>query len=79
LDYDELHLQANYNKLVWQVMGVEREPGFEEITFAYQTIIDNVSLLDDETIREINAIIVSFRQGEVLKKKEAETLRLKTS
>ena len=78
LNYDELHLQANYNKLVRQVMGVEREAGFEEITFAYQTIVDNVSLLDDETIREINTVIVSFGQGEVFKKKEEEALQLKT-
>jgi hypothetical protein len=78
MSYDELHLQANYNRPVRQVMGVEREAGFEEITFAYQTIVDNVSLLDDETVREINAVIVSFGQGEVFKKKEEEALRLKT-
>jgi hypothetical protein len=36
LNCDELHTQANYNKLVRQVMGVERLLGFEEITFPYQ-------------------------------------------
>jgi hypothetical protein len=70
LSYDELHLQANYNKLLRQVMGVERVAGFEEVTFAYQTIVDNVSLLDDKSIEQINAVIVAFGQGEVLKKKE---------
>ena len=59
-------------------MGVERLPGFEEITFAYQTIVDNVSLLDDSTLKEINAVIVSFGQAEVFKKKETEALELKT-
>jgi hypothetical protein len=78
LSYDELHLQANYNKLVRQVMGVERALGFAEITFAYQTIVDNVSLLDNETLKQINAVIVSFGQGEIFQKKEAEALRLKT-
>jgi hypothetical protein len=78
LNYDELHLHANYNKLVRQVMGVERLPGFEEITFAYQTIVDNVSLLDDKTLKEINDVVVSFGQEEVFKKKETESLELKT-
>ena len=78
LNYDELHMHANYNKLVRQVMGVERLPGFEEITFAYQTIVDNVSLLDDQTLKEINDVIVSFGQQEVFKKKETEALALKT-
>jgi hypothetical protein len=78
LNYDEVHMHANYNKLVRQVMGVERLPGFEEITFAYQTIVDNVSLLDDKTLKEINDVIVSFGQQEVFKKKETEALALKT-
>jgi hypothetical protein len=78
LSYDELHLHANYNKPVRQVMGVERAPGFEEITFAYQTIVDNVSLLDDKTVKKINDVIVSFGQEEVFKKKETEALALKT-
>jgi hypothetical protein len=78
MSYDELHIQANYNKPVRQVMGVERAPGFEEIIFAYQTIVDNVDLLDDETMKRINEVIVSFGHGEVFKKKEEEALRLKT-
>jgi hypothetical protein len=42
LSYDELHTHANYNKLVRQVTGVERESGFAVTTFPYQTIVDNV-------------------------------------
>jgi hypothetical protein len=41
--------------------------GLEEVP--YQTIYDNVSLLDDDTLREINAIFVSFGQQKVFKKK----------
>jgi hypothetical protein len=78
LNYDELHLQANCNRPVRRVTGVEREAGFEEIRFPYQTIVDNVGLLDDETLKQINDMIVSFGQGEVFKKKEAEALHLKT-
>jgi hypothetical protein len=60
--------QAAYPGLyqqVRQVMRVERVAGFEEITFAYQTILDNVSLLNDDGTREINAVIASFGQVEV--------------
>jgi hypothetical protein len=78
LSYDELHLTANYNNLVRQVMGVERESGFERISFPYQTIVDNVSLLDDNTLKQINEVIVSFGEGEVFKKKEEAVLQLKT-
>jgi hypothetical protein len=78
LSYDELHLQANYNKLLRQVMGVEKESGFEAVSFSYQTVVDNVSLLDDVTLKQINEVIVSFGHGEVFKKKEEEVLQLKT-
>jgi hypothetical protein len=69
LSYDELETQANYNSLLRQVMGVARAPGIEEKTFPYQTIVDNVSLLDDNTLRDINEVIVSFGHSEVFKKK----------
>jgi hypothetical protein len=68
LSYDELHTQANYNRLLRQVMGVARISGLEEETFPYRTIVDNVGLLDDSTLKEINEVIVSFGH-EVLKKR----------
>ncbi|GHT65577.1 hypothetical protein AGMMS50239_25660 [Bacteroidia bacterium] len=74
LSYDELHTQANYNTLVRQVMGVEREPGFEKILFPYQTLVDNVCLLDDATLKQINDVIVSFGHGAVFKKKRNGSL-----
>jgi hypothetical protein len=77
LSYDELHTQANYNKLVRQVMGVARLPGFDEVTFPYQTIVDNVGLLDDAMLKQINDVIVSFGHGEVFKKKRNGSLILK--
>jgi hypothetical protein len=41
-------------------MGIEKESGSEEMSFSYQTIIDNVSLLDDSTLKQIKEVIVSF-------------------
>ena len=78
LSYDELETHANYNRLLRQVMGVARASGIEEETFPYQTIVDNVSLLDDNTLKEINEVIVSFGQSAVFKKKEEEALHLKS-
>ena len=63
--------------MIRQLMGVESGFGYEKYKFKYQNIIDNVSLLDDETVRELNQVIVEFGHG-VFKKKEAEALCLKT-
>jgi hypothetical protein len=76
LSYDELHTQANYNTLLRRIMGITRMAGIEEETFPYQTIVDNVSLLDDSTLKEINDVIVSFGH-EVFKKKRGGSLALK--
>jgi hypothetical protein len=78
LSYGELHTQANYNQLVRQVMGVAMEESFGKEEIPCQTIHDNVSLLDDETVKAINEVVVSFGHGEVFKKKETEPLRVKT-
>lgn len=75
--YDRLHYIANHDKLVRQIMGVEKESHFEQIEFEYQNIYDNVTLLDDETVRKLNDVIVEFGH-DVFKKKEQAALRLKT-
>jgi transposase, IS5 family len=75
--YDELHRMANTDKMFREIMGIETEYGFERMEFEYQNIIDNVSLLDDETVRKLNDVVVEMGHG-VFKKKDAEALRLKT-
>ena len=75
--YDELHRMANTDRMFREIMGIETEYGFERIEFEYQNIIDNVSLLDDETVRKLNDVVVEMGHG-VFKKKDAEALRLKT-
>ena len=77
ISYDELHDHANHHQMIRQLMGVESGFGYEKYKYKYQNIIDNVSLLDDETVRELNQVIVEFGHG-VFKKKEAEALRCKT-
>ncbi len=77
ISYDDVHHIANYDGLIRQLMGVESTAGFDKQEFSYQNIIDNVSLLDDETVKQLNNIIVNFGH-QVFKKKEGEALHLKT-
>ncbi|RLB67787.1 MAG: ISNCY family transposase, partial [Deltaproteobacteria bacterium] len=77
ISYDELYHLANYDSLIRQLMGVESGFGYEKYQFEYQNIFDNVSLLDDETVRELNQVILEFGH-EVFKKKEEAALCLKT-
>ncbi len=78
LDYCNLHNLANNHRTMRQIMGIERDWGFERITYEYQNIYDNVSKLSDELIKEINLIIIEFGEGKVFKKKGDTASHLKT-
>jgi hypothetical protein len=71
ISYDDLHHIANYDSLIRQLMGIESDIGFERLCIGYLNIIDNVGLLDDETVKELNSIIVEFGH-EVFKKKRRQ-------
>ena len=78
-NWDTLTFLANDLKLVRKIMGVHN-PVLDEtnpIEFKYQSILDNVSLIDEELLYEINSLVVESGQ-KLLKKKEDEGLRLKT-
>jgi len=77
ISYDELHYIANYDRLIRQLMGIENDHGFNRQKIGYQSVIDNVGLLDDDSVKKLNEIIVDFGH-EVYKKKEEEALSLKT-
>jgi len=77
ISYDDLHYIANHDKLIRQIMGVESTFCNVDEEFTYQRIIDNVGLLDDETVKKLNEIIISLGH-DTFKKKEKEALRLKT-
>jgi len=77
LGYEMLHNLANNHRTLRQLMGVERKFGYEPIEFEYQHIYDNVTLLDDDMVKELNEVIVGFGHG-VFKKKEDTALRLKS-
>ena len=77
-NYEWIHNLANNHMAIRWLMGIETEYGFKRIEFSYQNIYDNVTLLTDEMVKEINAIVLEFGHAEVFKKKETEALRLKT-
>jgi len=76
-NYDRIHTLANTDTMLRTVMGVETEVGFEKQHFEYQQIVDNLNLLDDETVKKLNDVIVEFGHG-IFKKKEGEALCLKS-
>jgi hypothetical protein len=74
-DYDYLHHVANYDSLVRQILGVH-DGIFRGRDFGLQNIKDNVHLLDAETLRKINCVIVQAGH-QLVPKKGTEALRIK--
>ncbi len=62
-NWDRLEYIANYDSLTRQVLGVY-STNFEVDThvFAYQTIIDNISLIDEEMLEQINQLVAGRSQ-----------------
>jgi hypothetical protein len=68
IDYDFLVDQANEHRAMRGILGVQTSdysPGKE---YQYQTVVDNVSLLDEQTLSQINEVIVKSGHS-ILKKK----------
>lgn len=69
-DWDRLEHIANYDSLVRQMLGLPTTAwGTEAKTFARQTLRDNVALLDDELLKQINALVAAAGR-EVFTKKD---------
>lgn len=75
-NWDRLHLMANGDRYVREIMGVHcTKFGIEEIEFEYQNILDNVSLIDEDLLYQINQVVVEAGH-QLLKKKEKEVVEL---
>jgi hypothetical protein len=75
-NWDRLHMMANYDLMVRSIMGVHSTRfGMGEIEFEYQNILDNVSLIDEDLLYQVNAVVVEAGH-QLLKKKEREVLEL---
>ncbi len=75
IDYDHLLHMANNDYLLRQLMGIETIFHNRKKQFKYQTVVDNVGLLDDETLKEINNIVTTFGNN-IFKKKRNGILGL---
>ena len=73
IDYDFLMDQANNHSELRGILGVQTNGVFGTAKKVYklQTIIDNVYLIDEETIAKINEILVKSGH-DILKKKEGK-------
>lgn len=83
-NWDTLETWANHHELIRRVMGVHATAFMEDekidpiaIGFNYQTILDNVGLIDEDLLHEINLLVVDAGH-KLIKKKEDEALQLKT-
>ncbi len=78
-NWDTLETWSNHHELVRRVMGVHATAFMEDkkIEFNYQTILDNVSLIDEDLLQQINLLVVGAGH-KLVKKKEGEALQLKT-
>jgi IS5 family transposase len=76
-NYDALHHHANFDKLIRQIIGVENKFN-DGKTYGLQTLKDNVSLLDEETVNQVNTMVVEVAHQFVLKKNEALKIKSDT-
>jgi hypothetical protein len=74
-DYDRLHYLANSDSLLRKMLGY-CDAFVDDDDISLQTIKDNVTLLDDETLKGINDVLVQMGHG-LLKKKETDLLLIK--
>jgi hypothetical protein len=78
-NWDTLEIWANHHELIRRIMGVHATAFIdnEKVEFNYQTILDNVSVLDEALLREINQLVVGTGHTLVPKKKD-EAFEFKT-
>lgn len=76
-NWDRLEDMANHHELIRKIMGVHATAFIEDdkIEFGYQTILDNVSLLDETVLAQINELIIEA--GHSLLKKKTKNSGLK--
>ena len=68
-NYDRIHYLSNGDTIMRTVMGIETDSYGEKKRYGLTTIKDNLALLDEQTIQEINDLVVSYGH-KLLKKKK---------
>ena len=75
INYDHLQHIANFDSLVRKLIGIS-DFGENLKQYSLQTLKDNVALLDEETLDEINELVV--KTGHSFKKKEKLNVKIDT-
>src|SRR5665648_153724 len=70
-DYDRLHELVNHHNTLREMLG---HGAFDDVSYHFQTLKDNVSLLTPELLDEINQLVSQAGHG-LIKKKDGEALR----
>lgn len=69
-NYDRIHYLANTDRLMRTVMGIESESNLNQKQYGLTTIKDNLALLDEQTIQDINDIVINYGHALLKKKKK---------
>lgn len=69
VDYDFLLDQANNHNELRGILGVQMSDFSPGKVYQYQTLVDNITLLDEATLVEINELVVKSGHS-ILKKKK---------
>lgn len=77
-DFDRLHDLANNHNELRGILGVQKNDFSSGKEYHLQTLKDNVQLLDEETIKKINLIIVKGAHGLIKKNEGLDCLKLQT-
>jgi IS5 family transposase len=73
-NWDRLEDLASNHRTLRQILGIHTELiGMEEKEFPYQTMVDNVSLVDESLLQQINQIVAEHGH-KLLKKKKLSSL-----
>ena len=72
LDYDRLHELVHQHRTIREMLG---HGAFEDVSYHYQTLKDNVGLLTPQLLDEINQLVVQAGHGVIKKKAEEGALR----
>jgi hypothetical protein len=78
-DYDRLEHLANYDSLLRQILGLTPTLSEQEKPFHYKTLSENVCHVDEELLRQVNALVVQAGRAAFKKKEKgsAEPIRAK--
>jgi hypothetical protein len=72
-NYDRIHYLSNSDTTMRTVMGIELESTFDTNRKQYglTTIKDNLALMDEETIQEVNDIVINYGHRLLKKKRKS--------